>query len=110
MNNSVKKLLFLSLQDICYNSTGYFEKRISDELAACGIEITHLKLPKASDMAYAILKPYFDADYDAVMDINSRIPVMKYNDEYILGHFHIPVWHYILDHPLYHYEGYLHTI
>lgn len=58
MNNSVKKLLFLSLQDICYNSTGYFEKRISDELAACGIEITHLKLPKASDMAYAILKPY----------------------------------------------------
>lgn len=105
MNNSVKKLLFLSLQDICYNSTGYFEKRISDELAACGIEITHLKLPKASDMAYAILKPYFDADYDAVMDINSRIPVMKYNDEYILGHFHIPVWHYILDHPLYHYEA-----
>lgn len=101
----MKKLLFLSLKDICYNSTAYFETRISDELSTLGIQVTHIKLPKASDMAYAVLKPYFDADYDAVIDINSRIPVMMYNNAPLLGSFQIPVWHYILDHPMYHYEA-----
>ena len=101
----MKKLLFLSLKDICYNSTAYFETRISDELSTLGIQVTHIKVPKASDMAYAVLKPYFDADYDAVIDINSRIPVMMYNNAPLLGSFQIPVWHYILDHPMYHYEA-----
>lgn len=100
----MKKILFLSLRDICYNSTSYFEQQISDELTNTGIQVTHLHIPKASDMAYAMLKPYYNADYDAVIDINSRIPAMKYNNEYILSHFNIPIWHYILDHPLYHYE------
>lgn len=101
----MKKILFLSSKDICYSSTAYFEKRISDELNNTGIQVTHIKVPKASDMAYAILKPYFDAGYDAVIDINSRIPVIRYNNEYLLNYFNIPVWHYILDHPLYHYEA-----
>lgn len=63
------------------------------------MHVTHIKVPKASDMAYAILKPYFDADYDAVIDINTRIPVIRYNNEYLLNYFNIPIWHYILDHP-----------
>lgn len=101
----MKNLLFLSCKDICYSSTKYFEDRISDELTANGIHVTHIKVPGASDMAYAILKPYFDANYDAVIDINSRVPAMIYNNIYILDYFNIPVWHYILDHPLYHYES-----
>lgn len=95
----MKKILFLSSKDICYSSTDYFEKRISDELINAGMHVTHIKVPKASDMAYAILKPYFDADYDAVIDINTRIPVIRYNNEYLLNYFNIPIWHYILDHP-----------
>ena len=80
----MKKILFLSSKDICYSSTDYFEKRISDELINAGMHVTHIKVPKASDMAYAILKPYFDADYDAVIDINTRIPVIRYNNEYLI--------------------------
>ena len=106
----MKKILFLSSKDICYSSTDYFEKRISDELINAGMHVTHIKVPKASDMAYAILKPYFDADYDAVIDINTRIPVIRYNNEYLLNYFNIPIWHYILDHPLYHYEALSATI
>ncbi len=101
----MKNLLFLSSKDICYSSTKYFENRISDELTTMGIHVTHIKVPGASDMAYSILKPYFDADYDAVIDINTRIPAMIYNNNYLLDYFNIPVWHYILDHPLYHYEA-----
>lgn len=52
----MKKILFLSSKDICYSSTDYFEKRISDELINAGMHVTHIKVPKASDMAYAILK------------------------------------------------------
>ena len=52
-----------------------------------------------------LLKPYFNADLDAIIDINTTIPCIKYNNGYILNNFDIPVWHYILDHPLYHYKA-----
>lgn len=58
-----------------------------------------------ADTAYMLLKPYFNADLDAIIDINTTIPCIKYNNGYILNNFDIPVWHYILDHPLYHYKA-----
>lgn len=105
MKKSLTNLLFISIGDICYNSTSYFEKCISDELNHYDIYVKHINIPKASDMAYAILKPYFNAGFDAVIDINSRLPALKYNGEYILNNFDCTKWHYILDHPLYHYDA-----
>lgn len=112
-NCKYKHILFLSYKDICYNSTSYFEQRISEELINAGIKVTHLNIPKPAkglsgtlaDTAYMLLKPYFNADLDAIIDINTTIPCIKYNNGYILNNFDIPVWHYILDHPLYHYKA-----
>ena len=112
-NCKYRHILFLSYKDICYNSTSYFEQRISEELINAGIKVTHLNIPKPAkglsgtlaDTAYMLLKPYFNADLDAIIDINTTIPCIKYNNRYILSNFDIPVWHYILDHPLYHYKA-----
>lgn len=112
-NCKYRHILFLSYKDICYNSTSYFEQRISEELINAGIKVTHLNIPKSAkglsgtlaDTAYMLLKPYFNADLDAIIDINTTIPCIKYNNRYILNNFDIPVWHYILDHPLYHYKA-----
>ena len=112
-NCKYRHILFLSYKDICYNSTSYFEQRISKELINAGIKVTHLNIPKPAkglsgtlaDTAYMLLKPYFNADLDAIIDINTTIPCIKYNNGYILNNFDIPVWHYILDHPLYHYKA-----
>ena len=112
-NCKYRHILFLSYKDICYNSTSYFEQRISEELINAGIKVTHLNIPKPAkglsgtlaDTAYMLLKPYFNADLDAIIDINTTIPCIKYNNGYILNNFDIPVWHYILDHPLYHYKA-----
>lgn len=112
-NCKYRHILFLSYKDICYNSTSYFEQRISEELINAGIKVTHLNIPKPAkglsgtlaDTAYMLLKPYFNADLDAIIDINTTIPCIKYNNRYILNNFDIPVWHYILDHPLYHYKA-----
>ncbi len=112
-NCKYRHILFLSYKDICYNSTSYFEQRISEELINAGIKVTHLNIPKPAkglsgtlaDTAYMLLKPYFNADLDAIIDINTTIPCIKYNGGYILNNFDIPVWHYILDHPLYHYKA-----
>lgn len=112
-NCKYRHILFLSYKDICYNSTSYFEQRISKELINAGIKVTHLNIQKPAkglsgtlaDTAYMLLKPYFNADLDAIIDINTTIPCIKYNNGYILNNFDIPVWHYILDHPLYHYKA-----
>lgn len=42
----MKKILFLSSKDICYSSTDYFEKRISDELINAGMHVTHIKFQR----------------------------------------------------------------
>ena len=78
-NCKYRHILFLSYKDICYNSTSYFEQRISEELINAGIKVTHLNIPKPAkglsgtlaDTAYMLLKPYFNADLDAIIDINT---------------------------------------
>ena len=93
-NCKYRHILFLSYKDICYNSTSYFEQRISEELINAGIKVTHLNIPKPAkglsgtlaDTAYMLLKPYFNADLDAIIDINTTIPhVLNYNNGYILN-------------------------
>ena len=94
-NCKYRHILFLSYKDICYNSTSYFEQRISEELINAGIKVTHLNIPKPAkglsgtlaDTAYMLLKPYFNADLDAIIDINTTIPCIKYNNGYILNNF-----------------------
>lgn len=84
-NCKYRHILFLSYKDICYNSTSYFEQRISEELINAGIKVTHLNIPKPAkglsgtlaDTAYMLLKPYFNADLDAIIDINTTIPVLN---------------------------------
>ena len=98
-NCKYRHILFLSYKDICYNSTSYFEQRISEELINAGIKVTHLNIPKPAkglsgtlaDTAYMLLKPYFNADLDAIIDINTTIPCIKYNNGYILNNFDIPI-------------------
>lgn len=46
-NCKYRHILFLSYKDICYNSTSYFEQRISEELINAGIKVTHLNIPSS---------------------------------------------------------------
>jgi hypothetical protein len=97
------RLLFLSADSFCYDSARSFQRSITRELRRRGMEVTELSCPK--ERAFTVLREIYGQDYDMILDINSVLPAAKDEDgEFCLNHIHGAVWHYILDHPLYHHE------
>ncbi len=98
---SPKRLLLLHKKGFCYDSNVYFEECISREFAQLGWEITHVTCHK--DSLPGCLKQFYGQHFDIILGLSSLIPKAK--DEtgaYCLDQIDGPVWHYILDHPLYH--------
>ncbi len=90
MNN---KVLMFSYDNLCYGSTNYFTEKIAEQMRKCGLEVTLSILEKGNEDE--VIAQYSGKTYAAVFDINTAIS-LKYKN------INAPIWHYILDHPLYH--------
>ncbi|MCD7825142.1 MAG: glycosyltransferase [Clostridiaceae bacterium] len=97
------KILFLRSGSCCYDSTIYFEQCISTELERLGWQTEHVSCPR--DQAVSVLKTLYGRCYSVLFDINSVLPGLQ--DEsgaFCMDQINGEVWHYILDHPLYHHD------
>jgi glycosyltransferase involved in cell wall biosynthesis len=96
-------ILFLQSDPFCYDSAVSFQENIAKEFAETGFVVRQISCPKED--ALPILKSLYGQSYDIIFDINSLLPSIRDEDgEYCMNHIHGQVWHYILDHPLYHHE------
>lgn len=97
-------ILFLSRGSICYDSTACFAKAIGCELEKLGWSAEYVSCPKGSGTD--VLEALYGRHYDIILDINTRVPMAQdSNGAYCLDQIDGPVWHYILDHPLYHHDA-----
>lgn len=87
----------------CYGSYFFFSERLALEMENCGIEVSRFREPLENPAAWEHLD---EVKYDAIIDVNSRLPKAKTEDgSYLLDCLQGPFYNYILDHPLYHHEN-----
>ena len=98
------KILLITTRSICYYSASFFLERIRDALERRGFSVTYLDLSGyAND--FSRLGECINEDYEAVLDINSKLPFLVSGEERLLNKFHAPFFNYLVDHTLYHHPG-----
>ncbi len=113
-----KKILIIHTREICYYSGAFFLHRMEEALQRAGAEVDFVELSdEAADwnllgdlLDRAKASP--DRLYDAVLDINSKLPYLTMEGENgrevrFLNELGIPFYNWIVDHPLYHHPGIL---
>lgn len=96
-------ILFLNCGGICYDSTLYFEQEIDRELCRKGWHTEHLTVDKKNPST--TLKSYYGRQFDLILDINTVLPAAADEEGGLcLNRIDGAVWHYIIDHPLYHHD------
>lgn len=100
-----EKVLVFSSREICYNSNSFFANQMAEAFEKCGYEADVCEFTKEDDLD-AALSPYFGKEYKAIIDFNSLMTRMVEEDGTpVLDMIHGPFYDYILDHPLFHYNG-----
>mgnify|MGYP001090832904 CR=1 FL=1 len=99
------KILVFSSREICYLSSNFFANQIGAAFEELGYEVTVCELSKEDDLD-AKLARYIGQPYRLILDFNSLLPRMVLDDgtpyvDRLAG----PFFDYILDHPLFHYQG-----
>ena len=99
------KILVFSSREICYLSSNFFANQIGAAFEELGYEVTVCELSKEDDLD-AKLERYIGQPYRLILDFNSLLPRMVLDDgtpyvDRLAG----PFFDYILDHPLFHYQG-----
>lgn len=122
----MKKVLIFTTRQMCYDSAGFFAKKIAMNLESLGVDcelcmFAEDDIPgrirlfaaeiKESDClslmpeAEKCLEQYLGKEYMAVIDFNSKLPrVVMEDGSLFLNHLKAPFINYILDHPLYHHS------
>ena len=99
------KILIASTKELCYFSGSFFLDRIQETLERKNVEIVRLDFDE-NEADYSLLEGEIGKTYDAVLDINSRLPyLIDETGSRILNQIDAPFINYILDHPLYHHPG-----
>lgn len=98
------KILLITTRSICYYSASFFLERIKDALERHGFSVTYLDLSGyAND--FSRLGKCLNEKYEAILDINSKLPFLVSNEERLLNKFDAPFFNYLVDHTLYHHPG-----
>ncbi|MBQ1902605.1 MAG: hypothetical protein II169_08685, partial [Lachnospiraceae bacterium] len=96
------KVLLISSRELCYFSGSFFLDRIQEELE----KICDVERVEFSETNLDALQACLEKRYDAVLDINSKLPYLVMDDgSRFLDQLQAPFYNYILDHPLYHHPG-----
>ncbi len=99
------RILIASTKELCYFSGSFFLDRIQEELEKMNIEVVRLDFDEAK-ADYSLLEEQYGKTYDAILDINSKLPYLIDDDgKRVLNKIDAPFVNYILDHPLYHHPG-----
>ena len=105
MCQTKEKVLVFSSREICYSSNSFFANQMGMAFEALGYEVDICEFTKEDDLD-AVLAPYIGKTYKVILDFNSLMTRMVEEDGTpILDMIHGPFYDYILDHPLFHYNG-----
>ncbi|MCR5271583.1 MAG: glycosyltransferase [Lachnospiraceae bacterium] len=97
----MKEILFFYTKSICYNSMYAFVNSMVKTLREMGHYCETCTATRPKD-----LEIYFGRHFDAMVDIDSTLPLMKNDDgEYCLDKIDAPFYNYLLDHPLYYHTA-----
>ncbi len=97
------KVLIPHTRELCYYSGSFFLNQIQNALEETGVEVRRLEL---LDDDFSLLEEAWEEDFDAVIDINSRLPrLMDEKGRHFLDTKDAAFFNIILDHPLYHHTG-----
>lgn len=97
----MKNLLFFYTKSICYNSMYAFVNSMVKTLREMGHNCETCTATRAAD-----LEMYYGRHFDAMIDIDSTLPLMHTEDgAYCLDLIDAPFYNYLLDHPLYYHTA-----
>lgn len=100
-----ERVLIFSSREICYSSSNFFANQIGEAFEELGYMADICEFSKEDDFD-ALLEPLTEQQYRVILDFNSLLPRMVMEDgSYYLDHLNGPFFDYILDHPLFHYNG-----
>lgn len=95
-----KKILVCESRNLSYGSSGFILREIRAALEERGIEVVYFHLEEDQSNLDA-LEDFTNDSFDAVLDINSHLPLVIMEDgTYLLDHIDAPFFNYIVDHPL----------
>jgi hypothetical protein len=122
----MEKILIFVTRQMCYDSAGFFAKKLALNLETLGVECELCMFSEddipgriqmfAADIsetdgmsvlpqAESILKQHVGKKYLAVIDFNSKLPRIALEDGTLfLDSIDAPFFNYVLDHPLYHHS------
>lgn len=100
-----ERVLVFSSREICYLSSNFFANQIGAAFEELGFAADICELSKEDDLD-GKLEPFIGAKYRVILDFNSMLPRMVMEDgKPYLEKLDGPFFDYILDHPLFHYNG-----
>lgn len=98
-------MLIFSSREICYSSGNFFAYQLAGAFEELGFEAEVCEFT-ANDDFDAVLQPLLKKQYRAIFDFNSLLPRLVMDDDTpVIDAFGAPFYDYILDHPLFHYNG-----
>lgn len=100
-----EKVLVFSSREICYNSNSFFANQMAMAFEKIGYTADVCEFTKDDDLD-KVLAPYIGKKYKLILDFNSLMTRMVEEDGTpILDMIDGAFYDYILDHPLFHYNG-----
>lgn len=100
-----ERVLVFSSREICYLSSNFFANQIGAAFEELGFVADICELSKGDDLDEK-LEPLIGRKYRVILDFNSMLPRMVMEDGVpYLDKLDGPFFDYILDHPLFHYNG-----
>lgn len=100
-----EKALVFSSREICYNSNSFFANQMAMAFEKNGYEAEVCEFTKEDDLD-RLLAPFIGKEYKIILDFNSLMTRMVEGDGTpLLDMIQGPFYDYILDHPLFHYNG-----
>lgn len=93
------EILVLETRNLSYGSSGVFLKKICEILKEYGVNVIHCIIndPEADS---ALLESFIGKKFDAVLDINSILPLAECDDGRYLDCIDAPFVNFIVDHPM----------
>lgn len=99
------KVLMVQTRELCYQSGSFFIQKIASGLMEKGCEVELIDL-SYEDSDWDELENCVNKTYDAVIDINSKLPMLELdNGALLLDEIGAPFYQFIIDHPLFHHPS-----
>lgn len=105
MDKKDELILIFCSREICYSSGNFFAHQIAAAFEEMGFRVEVCEFTKDDDFDER-LTPYIGKKYRLILDFNSLLPRLAMDDGTpFIDQLDGPFYDYILDHPLFHYNG-----